>query len=433
MLTRYPLSGAVKTRLAAETGSAEALAVHRQLATLTARELAALQLRGLARTDVWADGGYPAALRAWLGPVPRYRRQPEGDLGARLRAAAEAAFRAGAPAWVGVGSDCPDATAGRILGALRLLSDADVVFGPADDGGYWLVGLARRSADVALPALFSEMPWSRPSLLTRSVEAAERRGLAVELLATLDDIDDAASLDRWRERERSTRAGVAVVIPTLDESACIETAVRSAWAFGADEVVVVDSGSADGTPDVAAAAGACVIVSSVRGRSSQMNLGASATRGGDLVFAHADTQLPAGAAAAVSATLADVAVAGGAFDFDVDDPRPAARAVAAVGRTRARVSSMPYGDQGLFTTRRTFEALAGFPDLPTMEDWEFVRRLRVLGRLVVLRQKATSSWRTWARHGIIRPTAVNMAAIGAYRAGVDPARIARWRTSIHAR
>ncbi len=436
MLTRYPVHGRVKTRLAADAGPAEALAAHRELAALTARELAALDVRGLARADVWADGGYPAALRAWLGPTPRYRLQPGGDLGARLREAARAAFAAGAPSWVCVGSDCPGATAQRLLAALHVLEGpggADVVLGPARDGGYWLVGLAGHAARVALPALFDDKPWSDPSLLAETVASLDRAGVGIALADTLQDVDDGDSLAEWRAQSAGESRGLSVVIPTLDEAREIGHAITSAWNAGADEVVVADGGSSDGTPELAGAHGARVLRLAAAQRALQMNAGAAAARGGRLIFLHADTRLPADAATAVDEVLGEVSDSGGAFDFAVHGGGAKGRVVGGLGRIRARVTGLPYGDQALFTSRRTFLALGGFPEQPTMEDWEFARRLRALGTLVIVPSPAATSYRTWARHGVVLPTAVNAAVIAGYRLGAGPRTLQALRARIRAR
>jgi hypothetical protein len=91
------------------------------------------------------------------------------------------------------------------------------------------------------------------------------------------------------------------------------------------------------------------------------------------------------------------------------------------------VTGHPYGDQGLFLSASTFWELGGFPDLPTMEDWEMVARLKRVGRVVLVDEPTVTSARAWEQHGLLRKTASNLAVIWGYRLGVDPARLARLR------
>jgi hypothetical protein len=161
-----------------------------------------------------------------------------------------------------------------------------------------------------------------------------------------------------------------------------------------------------------------------------MNEGASAATGACMVFLHADTILPEGAAGDVRRALTDERVVAGAFMFDTLETDPAARLIAWVGRLRIRLSRHPYGDHAIFVDARTFRLLGGFPEIPVMEDWELVRRLRRLGRLAILPGRAPTSARSFLEYGVVRTTAVNGAIILGYRAGVDPARLAQWRSGI---
>ncbi len=119
--------------------------------------------------------------------------QQRGDLGRRM----DRAMRGFGPGPVVlVGSDIPDISARHIAAAFRALGRHDAVFGPADDGGYWLVGLRRRPAH---PDPFSPVRWSSRHALADTVANLGRRYDHV-LLETLTDIDDAASLRRWRDK-----------------------------------------------------------------------------------------------------------------------------------------------------------------------------------------------------------------------------------------
>ena len=207
IFARAPERGRVKTRLAAAIGDDAALAAYRLLG---ARVAAAV------RPSTMDGGGVPdwhtvvahtprdasAALAAWLEPAAgplTYEPQADGDLGARMRAAIERAVAGGAPRVVVVGTDCPDVDAAVVSEALAALDTADVVLGPALDGGYYLVGV-RAPADRACAALFEGVPWSAPDTLAVSLTRAAAAGLAVAQLAPRRDVDTEDDWRWWRDR-----------------------------------------------------------------------------------------------------------------------------------------------------------------------------------------------------------------------------------------
>lgn len=427
-MARYPSPGAAKTRLVPALGAEGAAALQRELGAHCLARLRPLAVTGEAAVEVHHDGGTPRALRAWLGSWPSFVPQPPGDLGARLEAALARALSAGAPAAVAVGADCPAVRATHVRDALGSLGTADVVVGPAADGGYWLLGVRSSAAD-RLASLFEGVSWGSGAVLAETLTRAAAAGLQVGTLEELTDVDHPADLDGW-ERVRAEDAAaphtVSVVVPALDEAARIAGAVEAAFAGGATEVVVADGGSTDATAALAAEAGARV-VRAPRGRARQMNAGAAAANGDILLFLHADTRPPERFARRVRDALASPGVLGGAFSFAVDADCPASPLVSALGRLRGRLTGLPYGDQALFVRADAFRDLGGFPDQPVMEDWELARRLSRLGEVCILRERAVTSGRRWAEHGLAGATAANAAIVAAYRLGVDPARLDRWR------
>src|SRR5262249_33654118 len=92
---------------------------------------------------------------------------------------------------------------------------------------------------------------------------------------------------------------------------------------------------------------------------------------------------------------------------------------------RARRWQMPYGDQGFFVRRSLFEELGGFADLPILEDYDFVRRVRPWGRVVICPQAAVTSGRRWKRLGIVRAALLNQWVLLGYRTGWPPEKLAR--------
>jgi hypothetical protein len=144
------------------------------------------------------------------------------------------------------------------------------------------------------------------------------------------------------------------------------------------------------------------------------------------LFLHADSILPEDYAASVSAALGRPGVVAGAFELAIDAEGRPMRFVEAMINRRSRTRQQPYGDQALFMRRQAFMAVGGFPDMPLMEDYEIVRRLRRRGKIVTVPGPVTTSARRWIRHGILRTTLTNQFIIMAYHLGVSPERLARW-------
>jgi len=215
-----------------------------------------------------------------------------------------------------------------------------------------------------------------------------------------------------------------VVIPTLEEASTIAGAVASAAEDGSD-VIVVDGGSRDGTPDRAAAAGARVITSD-RGRARQLATGADACDGEIILFLHADTRLPSGYTVALARALRDPDVVGGAFRFAFDRSSFALRVVEWGARLRTTLFRLPYGDQALFVRRSVLEAIGGVPQVRVMEDLDLVAAMRRTGRLVILPQTAMTSARRYVAGGVWRTMFSHWLAAAAWGLGVDRERIAGW-------
>lgn len=216
----------------------------------------------------------------------------------------------------------------------------------------------------------------------------------------------------------------AIIVPVLNEAPNLPRLSNRLMpiAQAGIEVLFVDGGSTDGTPQLVEAAG-FRLIRTERGRARQMNAGARAAGGDVLIFLHADTMLPAGALQAIDAAL-DGGREWGRFDVHIAGRPRLLRVVAGMMNLRSRVTGIATGDQAMFMTRAAFESVGGFPDQPLMEDIELSRRLRARTRPACLRAKVTTSGRRWESRGVWRTIFLMWRLRWDYWRGVPPDRLA---------
>lgn len=195
----------------------------------------------------------------------------------------------------------------------------------------------------------------------------------------------------------------SLVVPILNEASGLPHQLRQlrALAHQGIEVLVVDGGSDDGSPDLVRRAGLRVLTSP-RGRARQMNLGAAHATGDVLVFLHADTRLPDGAFITLRREMQKSGSPWGRFDVEIDGNHPMLGVVARMMNLRSRWTGIATGDQAIFVTREAFEVVGGFPDQPLMEDIELSSRLRQRARPVCIGDPVLTSGRRWESRGVWR-------------------------------
>ena len=184
VFARRPEPGRVKTRLSPALPADLACELYAAMLDDTFETVRLAQADS--RTVFWAD--FPDTERSPAGFY--WHAQKGAELGARLADAFDTVLVDGAHA-VTIGSDCPGLSPAVLERALAALDRADLVLGPATDGGYWLIGLRRPA-----PMLFTEMEWSTDSVFSQTLARAAEAGLSVETLPFLDDLDTPADLAR---------------------------------------------------------------------------------------------------------------------------------------------------------------------------------------------------------------------------------------------
>jgi len=194
VFTRTPVLGKIKTRLARSLGDAGALAAHIELVQGC---LGRLQLQADTRCELWITNSAPIVDR-WADEYHfTLRYQREGDLGVRMYHCLQELMVADVFAAVLVGTDCPSIDSDYIQRAFIALQSSDMVFGPAEDGGYGLVGLSH-SALPAASSVFQEIAWGGSTVLTQSLARAAAMQLTVAQLPMIWDVDELADWHRFQ-------------------------------------------------------------------------------------------------------------------------------------------------------------------------------------------------------------------------------------------
>lgn len=220
-------------------------------------------------------------------------------------------------------------------------------------------------------------------------------------------------------------AKISIIIPVLNEANKIAKTLTIAQSGKNIEILVVDGGSQDNTVEIVQALGLKVLFA-LPSRANQMNVGAKAATGEILLFLHADTLLPRKFAHSVRRVLCQPNTIAGAFAMQIDGSLRGLRLVEKGVNLRSHFLSLPYGDQAIFVKTETFKALGGFPQLPIMEDFEFVLKLRNCGRIAIIPTPVITSSRRWQKLGVWQTTIINQLAITAYFLKIPPERIAQW-------
>lgn len=193
IMAKLPVAGRVKTRLAAEIGATEAVRFYRALLSDTVRRLAVGR-----RWHTWIALTPDSAVDQFVLTAPRSATiipQGAGSLGERMQRLMD---RLPPGPAVIIGSDIPGITRGDIAAGFKVLGSADAVFGPAADGGYWLVGQRRFPRDIKL---FNNVRWSSEHALADTLMNVPNRRVA--LLRTIADLDEEADYLRWRRSQAS--------------------------------------------------------------------------------------------------------------------------------------------------------------------------------------------------------------------------------------
>lgn len=218
---------------------------------------------------------------------------------------------------------------------------------------------------------------------------------------------------------------ISVIIPTLNEAPNVKQLLPYLKNIDQNiEIIVSDGNSSDNT--IEEAKSLARVVRAPRCRGVQMNAGAGVAYGDILWFLHADCRPHPDSTTAVRQALADPRVVGGGFEYNFDHSLWIFRLPEITSNFKNRLLKLLFGDMGIFVRKDVFEKMGGYRELPLMEDMDFCKRLKKMGRIVILPQRVNTSARRWMEEGIwinvVRNTLLKMA----WTIGVKPRILAKW-------
>lgn len=382
VFTRAPIPGQTKTRLIPYLGEKKSAALH--LCFLCD---IALQIKK-ADADIfvcYTPRTEKGKLKKVFGEEAVYFPQAGAGLGEKMQNAIETVLQKGCEACVLFGTDIPELSVDDIRAAFAVLKKKDVVFGPSQDGGYYLVGMKKLCKEI-----FTGHSYGHGEVLEQAVESLEVSGFSVGRIRMLADMDEKEDLAGYRNRMRGcprmrhTFTGrylakisrISIIIPVYNEETTVVQMQKQLMKLKDKcEVLFVDGGSTDHTLELISP---CFrVLHSQKGRAWQMNLGAKESTGDILFFLHCDSELPSNPLAEIRAVTAKYRA--GCFGIRFRSKKFFLWTCCVMSNCRARDRKVMFGDQGIFLDRELFFEAGMFPELPIMEDYQFSLTLKKMG------------------------------------------------------
>lgn len=200
IFTRYPIPGKTKTRMIPSLGYEGALTLHHEMTNHTLK-ISQQWLNDYPNSNqnpkylaIYYHGGNQELMQLWLGKDHEYHQQSTGDLGEKMLSAIQESQQQNYQKIVIIGTDCPSLTPPLINQAFQQLNHKEIVLGPAQDGGYYLIGVKD-----TYPPLFKNIPWGTSRVFQDTINQIKQLQLSFSLLPILTDIDYPDDLWIWEE------------------------------------------------------------------------------------------------------------------------------------------------------------------------------------------------------------------------------------------
>jgi len=461
LFTKVPEPGRVKTRLIGTHGLSPTDASNLYSAILM--DIFHMMIELAESTTVrlyvcYAPQNEGAKIRELLGTGEPAKMSffPQNEKAAtaqRIALAFDRAFSDGNDIGIIVFGDQPELDKELLLEAFRALERAaerkeqHIVLGPTWDGGTYLIGLTSGLTSW----LHSSIDCTNTSkAVSKLVAKARAADLPFTLLSERADLDDFDDLRRLKNRPRSNyprtnamlntlpstssqeaKSVISAIIPTLNEEKTLEATILSVRANQyQSEIVVVDGGSSDRTLEIANRLADRVIITSRRGRQYQENVGAKGAKGDTLLFLHADTVVSPTLLQSIITSLQDQdTVAGGAHLMYSSPERFRYKALCVLRDMGSRVLGISGMGSSFFIRRETFWLRGGFDEGMNEEAVDMCKRLRGLGKHVMLDEVVRTSPRRYESCGFIKTVSAWAFTIGLSYFGIRAVPIEKylWR------
>lgn len=381
VFTRVPEAGKTKTRMIPYYTEEQCKALHEAFLN----DIGETVQQTSYDVIVSYTGKDPSFLKQVFGSDAKYIEQTGDNLGDRMKNAIAWALDYGYDKVVLFGTDVPELRAESIDAAFSLLDSSDVVLGPTEDGGYYLIGMKELCEEA-----FDIKKYGTDSVLSETMKPITESGKQVHLIDSYYDLDEPLDIQGYRERMRedkklqvsntgkfiSENSKVSIIVPIYNESKTIESMMSQLSPYRSEiEIIFVDGGSTDDTLDKIGEQ--FKLIKTEKGKGHQMNEGAKVSTGDILFFLHCDSEIPPNIIEEIRSCM--VSNQYGCFGIGFHSKNFFMHTNKIISNHRAFTRGIPFGDQGIFIDRKLFFDMGMFPELPLMEDYEFARNLKNKG------------------------------------------------------
>lgn len=414
---RYPRVGRVKSRLATQLGDRKACEIYEKLVRRTLGVATDFK-RSRRDVDILAfftpANQRPQLEKSYPGPW-KFFAQSGTHIGDRMDLAIRHAFSSGYRQVILVGTDIANLETSDFEEAFESLRQGFAVLNPASDGGFYLIGL-----NHPCPSAFAPTEWSTATVFQRTNKLLGEAGFEVRINRERNDVDRPEDVIHLNEQPLFQQS-LSIIIPTkrnVDKLRPMLDAL-AAQLWPGDEIIVSFSGTGPSSNDSASFSPSIRLVHSPPGRGIQLNRGAQEAKGSLLWFLHDDSIPPDQFGYYVRKISIDSRCSLGCFLLGYAPSNHAMDLISRWANFRTRHLGLPYGDQGLFCRSKAFQKLGGFRHRYIMEDVDFVRRSKQIGRLLIIPEVVHTSPERYLGKGILRASLENHLTMLLYLMGVD--------------